>query len=304
MTDRNHLLVSANRLLDKKSIYSENFSIIDSTENKVYEVAYAFKGKTKPEEFILMFDSEINPSNQVYLIADTLTDLMGNIMVNDFTKVVVSDRADTNSINIVSMEPSARGLVDFEKAEIKIFFDEAFNKDFNVSAVAFTDTLNNPVGFDIHFFDDATLWIKPDENLKPDKDYLVKLQLGDFIDLSGNKKDSLLTLKFRTISGLEFTGLSGNIINLDYTKNPVLILEKGATPPLRYEQKISSDKFEFTRVEPGKYLLWCFLDADSSGKYNYGWPEPIDFSERFSFHSDTLHLRPRWEVTDLIFRFK
>ena len=77
MTDRNHLLVSANRLLDKKSIYSENFSIVDSTENKVYEVAYAFKGKTKPEEFILMFDAELNPSNQVYLLADTLTDLNG-----------------------------------------------------------------------------------------------------------------------------------------------------------------------------------------------------------------------------------
>jgi hypothetical protein len=251
-----------------------------------------------------MFDSEINPSNQVYLIADTLTDLMGNIMINDFTKVVVSDRPDTNSINIVSTEPSARGPVDFEKTEIKIFFDEAFNKDFNVSTVSFTDTLNNPVGFDIQFFDDATLWIKPDENLKPDKDYLVKLQLGNFFDLTGNKKDSLFTLKFRTISGLEFTGLSGNIINLDYTKNPILILENTETPQLKYEHKPNLDKFEFTRVEPGKYLLWCFLDADSSGKYDYGWPEPIEFSESFSFHPDTLNLRPRWEVTDLIFKFK
>jgi hypothetical protein len=304
MTDRNHMIVSANKVLDVKSIFSRNFSIVDSTVNKVYEVAYAFKGKTKPEEFILMFDADLNPSNQVYLIADTLTDLMGNIMTNDFTKVVVSDRIDTNSINIVSTEPSARGLVDFEETEIKIFFDEAFNKNFKVSAVAFTDTLNDPVGFDIHFFDDATLWIKPDENLKPDKDYLVKLQLGDFIDLSGNEKDSLFTLKFRTISGLDFTGLSGNVINLDYTKNPVLILESVDAPRLKYEHKPNLDKFEFNRVEPGKYLLWCFLDADSSSKYNYGWPKPIEFSEKFSFYPDTLNLRPRWEVTDLIFRFK
>jgi Bacterial Ig-like domain len=304
MTDRNHLLVSANRLLDKKSIYSENFSIVDSTENKVYEVTYAFKGKTKPEEFILMFATELNPSNQVYLLADTLFDLMGNIMINDFTKIVVSDRPDTNSINIVSTEPSARGLVDFEKSELKIFFDEAFNKDFPVSTVALTDTVNKPVEFSINFFDDATLIIKPDENLKADKDYLIKIQLGNFVDIAGNKKDSLFALKFRTISGLEFTGLSGNIINLDYTKNPVLILENDATPPLKYEQKISSDKFEFTRVEPGKYLLWCFLDADSSGKYDYGWPEPIKYSESFSFYPDTLNLRPRWEVTDLIFKFK
>jgi methionine-rich copper-binding protein CopC len=304
MTDRNHMIVSTNKVLDKKSILAENFSLVDSTENKVYEVDYAFKGKTKPEEFILMFDAEINPANQVYLLSDTLIDLMGNIMIGDFTKVVVSDRPDTSSIKIVSTEPAAGGMVDFEKTEIKISFDEAFSKDFKVSAVSFTDTLNNPVGFDIQFFDDATLWIKPDENLRPDKDYLVKLQLGNFVDLAGNKKDSLFTLKFRTISGLDFTGLSGNVINLDYSKNPILMLESVETPQLKYEHKPNLDKFEFNRVEPGKYLLWCFLDADSSGKYNYGWPEPIDFSERFAFHPDTVNLRPRWEVTDLIFRFK
>ena len=303
MTDRNHMIVSANKVLDKKSVVAENFSLIDSTENKVYEVDFAFKGKTKPEEFILMFDAELNPSNQVYLLVDTLTDLMGNIMIDDFTKVVVSDRPDTSSIKIVSTEPTAGGLVDFEKTEIKIFFDEAFNKDFKVTAVSFTDTLNNPVGFDVQYFDDATLWIKPDESLRPDKDYLVKLQLGNFVDISGNKKDSLFTLKFRTISGLDFTGLSGNVINLDYTKNPVLILESVETPQLKYDHKPNLDKFEFNRVEPGKYLLWCYLDADSNGKYTYGWPEPIKFSERFSFHPDTLNLRPRWEVTDLIFSF-
>lgn len=304
MTDRNHIIVSSSKVLDKKSIRAENFSVIDSTENKIYDVKYAFKGKTKPEEFILMFDSDIDPVNQVYLFADTLVDQSGNFSVEDFTKVIVSDRPDTNSVKIISTEPATGALVDFEKTEIKIFFDEAFNKDFNLSAIALTDTFNNPVGFDVQFYDDATLWIKPDDNLRQDKDYLVKLQLGNFVDLSGNKKDSLFTLKFRTISGLDFTGLSGNIINLDYTKNPVLILESVETPQLKYEHKPNLDKFEFNRVEPGKYLLWCFLDADSSGKYNYGWPEPIEYSERFSFHPDTLQLRPRWEITDLVFRFK
>jgi len=304
MTDRNHMLISCSKELNKKSISAENFSIVDSTENKIYNVTYAFKGKTKPEEFILMFEAELNPSNQVYLLADTLTDVMGSIMIYDFTKVIVSDRVDTNSIKIVSTEPAANGLVDFEKSEIKIFFDEAFNKDFNISAVALTDTFNKPLGFDINFYDDATLLIKPDENLKPDKDYIIKLQLGKFVDIAGNSRDSLFTFRFRTISGLEFTGLSGNIINVDYSKNPILILENDATPPLKCEQKLKSDKFEFTRVEPGKYLLKCYLDENNDGKYNYGWPEPIEFSEKFSFHPDTLHLRPRWEVTDLIFRFE
>ncbi len=304
MTDRNHLLVSGSKELNKKSISANNFSLVDSTENKIYKIDYAFKGKTKPEEFILMVNDQINSESEVYLKADTLVDLLGNIMVNDYTKIVVSDRADTNSIRIVSTKPAANGLVDYENPDINIFFDEAFNKDFSISAIALTDTFKKPISFDIDYFDDATLTIKAAENLKPDKDYIVSIQLGKLVDIAGNKRDSLYTLKFKTISGLDFTGLSGNIINLDYSKFPTLVLENTADSKLKYEQKPESDKFEFNRVEPGKYLLWCYLDKNNDGKYNYGWPEPIEYSESFSFYPDTLNLRPRWEVSDLIFKFK
>ena len=304
MTDRNHLLVSSSKNLEERSIRADNFSIFDSTDNKKYEIVYAFKGKTKPEEFILMLDAQINSDNQVYLFADTLTDLLNNVTINDFTKVVVSDREDTSSIKIIATEPAEGGLTDIENTEIKISFDEAFNKDFNNSAIALTDTFNKPISFDIGYFDDAILIIKPAENLKTDKNYIVKLQLGSFVDIIGNSTDSLFTLKFKTISGLEFTGLSGNTIDLSYAKNPFLVLENTAEPKFKYEQKLVSDKFEFSRIEPGKYLLWCFLDENDDGKFNYGWPEPIEFSEMFSFYPDTLNLRPRWEVSDLIFKFK
>jgi hypothetical protein len=304
MTDKNHLLVSCSKELDKKSIRADNFYLVDSTENKNYQFTYAFKGNTKPEEFILMLNEDLVSDNLVYLFADTLTDLMGNKMYNDFSKLLISDRPDTSSIKIISTEPAQGKTIDFQNAEIKIFFDEAFDKTSINSAVALTDTFNNPIDFSIDYSDDATLVVKPNLNLKPEKDYLLKLELGKFIDLNGNSTDSLLTLKFRTISGLDFTGLSGFVINLDYNKNPILILENGETPDLKYEQKVNSEKFEFTRVEPGKYILWCFLDEDNDGKFNYGWPEPIKFSERFSFYPDTLTLRPRWEVTDLNFKFK
>ncbi|MCW9066502.1 MAG: Ig-like domain-containing protein [Ignavibacteriaceae bacterium] len=304
MTDRNHLLVSSSKVLNEHSIRAENYYLFDSTDNKKYEIVYAFKGKTKPEEFILMLDEQINSDNQVYLFADTLTDLLNNVTINDFTKVVVSDREDTSSIKIVATEPTEGGLTDIENIEIKIYFDEAFNKDFNNSAIAFTDTFNKPISFDIDFFDDATLLIKPAEKLKTDKNYIIKLQLGSFVDMAGNSTDSLFTLKFKTISGLEFTGISGNVIDLSFAKNPYLVLENTEEPKFKYEQKLTSDKFEFNRVEPGKYLLWSYLDENGDGKFNYGWPEPIQYSESFAFYPDTLNLRPRWEVSDLIFKFK
>ena len=175
MTDKNHLIISCSKELDKKSIRAENFSIIDSTENQEYRLIYAFKGKTKPEEFILMLDEDINPGNLVYLFADTLTDLMGNIMTDDFSKLLISDRPDTSSLKITSTEPAQGNTIDYLKTEIKIYFDEAFDKNLINSSIALTDTFNNPVDFKIDYFDDATLVVKPHVNLKPEKDYLLKL---------------------------------------------------------------------------------------------------------------------------------
>ena len=304
MTDRYHLLVGTSKIITHASINSGNFLLVDSTNNNQITVEYAFKGNTKPEEFILMIDEEINPSNEVYLFADSLVDQLGNIMRNDYTKIVISDRIDTSSINIFATEPDAKGSVDYENPEIKIFFDEAFNKDFNFTAVALTDTFNKPISFDIDFYDDATLVVKPAENLKPDKNYLVKLQLIQFIDLAGNSRDSLYTLRFTTISGLDFTGLSGTIINVGSTNFPTLVLENTADTSIKYQQKPNVDKFAFSRIEPGEYLLWCYLDENQDGKYNYGWPQPIEFSESFSFFPDTINLRPRWEVSDVVFRYK
>ena len=304
MTDKHHLLVTCNKEVDKKYIRARNFTLIDSTENKTFDILYAFKGKTKAEEFILMLNSDINPANQVFVLADSLVDLTENVMLNDYSRIVVSDRVDTNSIRINSTVPSQGGVVDYEKTELKIFFDEAFDKTKINTAIAFTDTFNKPIKFSLGYFDDATLIVKPSENLKPEKDYLLKIQLEKFIDLAGNSSDSLFTLRFKSISGLDFTGLSGNIINLDYNKNPILVLQNGETPELQYKEKINSEKFEFTRVEPGKYFLWCFLDENNDNKFDYGWPEPLKYSELFSFYPDSINLRPRWEITDLNFKFK
>jgi hypothetical protein len=304
MTDVNHLLVTCSKEVDKKTILPDNFYLIDSTENKEYKILYAFKGKTKAEEFILMLDESINTSNQVYVVADTLTDLFGNVMTQDFSKIIVSDRLDTNTIKINSTEPKQGGVSSFENAEIKIFFDEAFDKNKIGTAVALTDTFNKAISFSIDYYDDATITIKPNENLKPEKDYLLIIQLGKFVDIAGNKKDSTFTLKFKTISGLDFTGLSGSIINLDYSKNPVIVLQSSDKEEIKFQRKINSEKFEFARIEPGKYILWCYLDENNDLKFNYGWPEPLTYSELFSFYPDTINLRPRWEITDLNFKFR
>ncbi len=309
MTDKYHLLVTLNKEIMIEVLSAKNFSLYDSAAGKKFEVNYLFKGQTKPEEIILVVEPTQNEESQIFLLADSLVDQFGNVTLNDSKHIITSDRPDTSAVKIISTEPLQHATVDFRKPEIKIFFDDAFNKDEVNSAVSFEDTMRNPVQFKIDYYDDATLLISPLVELKPEKDYLIKLNLNKFKDAGGNQIDSLFSLKFKTISGLDFTGISGKLVSadnsdIDFATNPVLILESSEEIKIIYKEKITSEKFEFSGVEPGKYLLWCFLDEDGNGEFKYGYPFPFEYSENFYFYPDTLNLRPRWEITDLQFRLK
>ena len=309
MTDKYHLLVAFNKELNSEEISAANFSLFDSTMNKQTDVKYLYKGRTKPEETILVVEKEMNIDSDIFLFADYLIDLSGNVTTKDFQKIIVSDRPDTSAVNVVATEPNKNGVVDFSNPKIKIFFDDAFNKDGINAAITFEDTLRNSVPFKFDLYDDATLIVTPSVELKPEKDYRIKINLNNFIDASGNKNDSVFVLTFNTISGLDFTGLSGKLISpdtisLDFSPKPILVLENSEDENIFHKKKITSEDFEFTRVEPGKYVLWCFLDEDADGEFNFGYPFPFEHSEKFFFYPDTLNLRPRWEITDLQFQLK
>jgi hypothetical protein len=283
--------------------------LFDSTVNKQTDVKYLYKGRTKPEETILVVEKELNIDSDIFLFTDYLIDLSGNITTKDFKKIIVSDRSDTSAVKVVTTEPNQNGVIDFSSPHIKIFFDDAFNKDGINAAIIFEDTLRNPVPFKIDLYDDATLIVTPSVELKHEKDYRIKINLNNFIDASGNKIDSVFILTFKTISGLDFTGLSGKLISadttsIDFSSKPILVLEKSEDENIFHKENITSEDFEFTRVEPGKYILWCFMDEDENGEFNFGYPFPFEHSEKFFFYPDTLNLRPRWEVTDLQFRLK
>ena len=143
-------------------------------------------------------------------------------------------------------------------------------------------------------------------NLKSGEQYLVKFDLSKFKDIAGNSGDTIYTYRFSTINEIDFTGASGTIKNVQLTENPYVVLQStNKTDGKIYSQYLQKGStFEFNRVLPGSYLLWCYLDRDSSKTYNMGEPFPFIPSEDFSFYPDTLNLRARWGQMDIIFNFK
>lgn len=304
MTDQRHILVTASRPLDSTIISSTNFSIIDSTKNFESSILYAFKGNTRPEEFVLITDEALIPLNNYFLRADRLLDKAGNLFIDDYTSITISEREDTSAARIFKTYPTDLTKLDFKKPEIRFYFDDAIRKDNVNRAFTFSDTLGTKVPFTYKFTDDATIQLTPNADLIQDKDYLIDINFNLIIDASGNSRDTNIVYKLRTISGLEFTGASGKV-NTDSFEDMIVIIENTESKEKYYKTKVnSSGLFEFDRIESGKYMLWVFYDTNQNGKYDFGYPSPLEYSERFFVHKDTLELRPRWSVTDILFEIK
>lgn len=304
MTDNRHILVTTSKPVDTSIIAATNFSIIDSTENTEFGSFYAFKGNTKPDELVIVVEDFIPLQNDLHLRADRLIDLTGNLFTDDYTRITISERNDTSAIKIFKNYPTDLRRVDFLNPVIRFYCDDAFNSDDVKIAVTVTDTLNNIIRVNFNFPDDATVEIRPFNNLQSEKDYFISFDFSKIPDAAGNITDTTVVYRVRTISGLEFTGASGTII-ADSLSNLFLVLSSVEREDLSYQ--IPADEkinFSFDRVESGKYRLWGFYDLNENQKYNFGYPSPLEYSERFFVYKDTLELRPRWSVTDLVFEVK
>ncbi len=302
MTDENHLVATLSEECDSSTFRADNFFIIDSTSNQTLPVAYIYHTKAKREEFVLVNKNKLNPENTYYLLSETLRDLEGNVFENELISFTVSELKDTSAPKLIRTIPGRNGSIDFKNPDVQLFFDDAIDNNKLISAIEFIDTLKNKVSFNLLQIDGAAFSIKPEMDLKPEKDYIVKVNLNYFNDASGNKTDSVFVLKFHTISGIEFTGISGKIIS--NKTNVVIMLQDINDPKTFYTaQPDKTSSYSFERINAGSYKIWMYSDTDSSKTFDYGYPDPFRKSEEFYVVPDTIKLRPRWSVTDYNLEF-
>jgi Bacterial Ig-like domain len=302
MTDRNHILVTFSEVLDSVSTLPGNYEIDDSTSKENYTIKFAYNGSTKPEEFVLIVDKEFPIDDQLFLKSIKLEDLSENIKSPDIVSITSSDRIDTTSVQVFKTIPVDKGEINYRNPEIKIYFNDYFKTSGIENGIEFTDTLGNKISFDIKKDDNATLLIIPKSDLKQDKYFRIKINQNYFKDFAGNSLDSIYVLNFKTSSNIDLTGLSGKISNFNSDENIMIVLQNDETGKNDYQLKSKDDSFVFKSIQPGKYKLWLYYDKNNNEQFDSGWPQPIKFSEKFFFYTDSLNLRPRWEVTDILFK--
>ncbi|WP_304130713.1 Ig-like domain-containing protein [Ignavibacterium album] len=303
MTDERHILVKFSEEIDTLSVKADNYRIVDSASALVSNILYAYRSANKKEEIVLVPEEKLKITDQLYLVAENFSDLERNVNESDKVSIIISERIDTTAIKLVKTNPQPFSKTDFLDPEILVFFDDAFNKEKISNSVQLVDSSGIRIPVNFSFPDDATLLIKPLIKLKPDNNYILNINLSYFEDANGNKNDSIYQLKFSTLTGFEFTGVSGKVDSGD--SSLILVLESTGNPGKKYYQKLNTNStFNFDRIEAGTYRLWAFEDKNNDGRYDYGWFTPFRFSEKFYVYPEELNLRPRWTLTDLLFKIE
>jgi hypothetical protein len=305
MTDRNHILINVSEEFDSSIVQVSNFSVIDSTTNKIVDLKYSYRQSKKNNEIVLVITDSLKETSDYYLQSKLIKDLFGNAFTNDVVSLTINEKADTSKPGIDKTIPNNNSsTVDYTGSEFNIFFSDAIDSNLVKHGINFTDTLGKAVQYEIYFPDDASIRLKPVKDLEVQKDYQIKIDLNKAVDIAGNKYDSVYTLKFKTINGLDFTGVSGVVKNSEPGKSLQIVLQNTSDKNVLYQTKVSEENgFNIERVEAGKYLLWARTTTED-GTYHYGDAYPFKPADWFKFYPDTLELRPRWSLLDLQFDAK
>jgi hypothetical protein len=305
MLDRNHLLIEFNEPVDSSKISASNFYLYDSTKQSRYDVYYFFKGDARPRQYNLAIKDSLINGNNIVLVSNKIFDNYGNINAYETYSITPNSEPDTLIPKLQKIFGNMPGdKVDFENPVLTIKFSDGFSRIDVDKALSAYDGTGKVLPHIIEFIDDASFYLKINSKLKQRTEYQLNIDLGKIIDIAGNKIDSTYKHKFTTNSELDFSGVSG-LVRADEDNYELFVELKSVGSDKRsYLNKVNKDKsFNLSKIIPGKYLLSSFIDKNKNSKYDAGSIKRIKYAEKFTFYPDTLNLRARWPVVDVVVEY-
>ena len=298
MTDKNHLSIEFSELIDSALVNSNNFTIRDSISHSMISPKYFYSGNIKKNEYFLSFSDSLNPEIEYFLIAENISDKSNNVSSFDSFKFVVNDKPDTVAPMIKNIGGNyEQNKIDFLNPKITLNFNDGIAIDDLKHAI-----MIEKIPWKINRISDARFEVAILDELTPEQTFALKVDYSKIKDAAMNSSDSVQTFSVTTISNRIFTGLSGSIKNQNNIKNLKVVIENTEDENIHYLTEVDSlNQFSFKRILPGKYIAWIFEDKDGDNKYNYGRVSPLEYSEQFFPLADTLNLRARWPVGDVLF---
>jgi Big-like domain-containing protein len=305
MTDQYHLLIEFSEFIDSSKLGIENFNVYDSLSSQSFPIDQLYKGPARERSLFLTLDDSLNEEGDNYLIVNNLIDNYSNKLLYQATGFTVNTLPDTTKPEIMSIKTEyPDNKIDIVKPTFTINFREGIDRAAANSSLSLVDIKGRVLPLLLEFIDDASIKVTSTKSVDSRSEFKLNIAMNKIIDLGGNRGDSVITEKILSINELDFSGVTGKVITSQRAENIKLVLEGTGTQNRKYHADADSiNNYSFSRVVPGKYLIWCYNDADSSNNYTFGNVMPFKESEKFAYYPDTLNLRARWPVGDVNINF-
>ncbi len=300
MTDNYHLSIEYSEFLDSSKIDASNFYVFDTLVNESVNAKYFYSGNRQKHEYLIVLADTLAGGESSYLVAKNITDKYSNINDKEEFEFIANTKTDTLAPEIKSIKtPFDKKQIDFEEPTFNVILTDGVDElDFK-KAIEIED-----FDIDVKKINDALFNINILNNLEAKQTIDFKINYNLLSDAAGNSMDSVETFSLETLSGREFSGLSGHVNGKENSQKIIVKINNVDNNLLSYSVNVDNNQnYKFDRVLPGKYILWIFEDSDSNNQYSYGKVEPYIQSERFHYSLDTLNLRARWPVGDVLINF-
>ncbi|MFA7228170.1 MAG: Ig-like domain-containing protein, partial [Melioribacteraceae bacterium] len=210
MKDRNHLLVEFSDRIDSTKLSGSNFVFYDSASGSKISPEFIFKGDAKSNQYYLGLTDTLAEKEGWVLISKGITDLSLNSSIEEKTDITVKNDLDTLKLKVLNAAgPLPSGRVDYEEPGFTLTFNDALDSSLVLQRLTVEDEKGNIYPYKIFRNDDASYVVTLLSGLKQSTEYIVKTDLRNYTDFSGNRIDSLFKNKFTTSNELDFSGASG-----------------------------------------------------------------------------------------------
>jgi hypothetical protein len=286
----------------------EEFKLYDSTHNQNLLIKSVFLDSINSKKLFAKINDKIQDSiNYVFsLLKDSILVDTSQVYSTRMSYSFTSNSTNQNyafKMNYFPFKDSTQRV----KKETKLQF--TFNKpimiDTTVVPVELIDLSNNKkMLFESILLNQNSLLIEPNQELNADSWYRLKINLSAIKSIDNEIiQDSILKYDFKTENWRTFSDISGVLLDSIGCEDIILNLISSNNTIIA-STKVNPDKtFNLSNIPEGSYKLEGFCDENKNGKYDYGKAYPFQFSEHFVIFSNTIEVKPRWNIKNLMLLF-
>ncbi|MCP4580624.1 MAG: hypothetical protein GY839_03345 [candidate division Zixibacteria bacterium] len=241
---------------------------------------------------VLIRCSEMIPDEKYKIEAVNLKSYY-DIFADSLSRLFNAGGIDTSGPEITGIEPNPSREPRLAGFDIKLTFSELIDTGQFSSAISFSDTLDNPIDFELAWQYPHQLILKP--AFKNGEVYHFSYDARRIFDLVGNQAgDTVYTYEYFTASPDSFGQIVGQVVNAPGQQ--VVVIAQPEQGDFRRVEAEENGSFAFINLPPEKYILRAFYDSNKNGWFDGGRIKPFEFAEPIAIYTDTVSVRARWET--------